>query len=93
MEKAEEFLATFLKRKIIEHEKVFLHFSVQMLKYSLGLFYFTLNKTATESKGTSERKLIDLNDLKIDPKHHFSQEVSRLYQKDLKIHEKFLWAF
>lgn len=57
MEKAEEFLATFLKRKIIEHEKVFLHFSVQMLKYSLGLFYFPLNKTATESKGTSERKL------------------------------------
>lgn len=42
MEKAEEFLATFLKRKIIEHEKVFLHFSVQMLKLLIGIVLFSI---------------------------------------------------
>ena len=42
-------IGCFIKWKIVEHQKVFLRFSVKMPKYLLGLFYFPLIKTPTEN--------------------------------------------
>jgi len=43
-----------------ENCRTYESFPTSLSSYSLGLFYFPLNKTATENEDTSERKLIDL---------------------------------